>query len=653
MAGITDSLRIAMSGLKLAQSGLATTSDNVANVNTEGYTRKRVEQQARVVEGRGGGVSQIGIARDVDQFLEQQLRQQQGRLGRSETVNAYAADVQGLVFGDPSEPATGFAATVDDLATKLEAAAAKPEDGALRAALVGAAEDVFNQLGDAAGQVQTLRRDADQRVAALVDEVNAALQAVDDLNREIIRSPADAALLDQRDGLVKQLSRQLDVDTYTHDDGRIAIFAPDGQALLEYEPRVLTFAPSAMMARGAAMNPIEIYTEDELDPVTGDPLPGASGELLVGQGVRAEVPGSPADEIRPTVTGGELGGLLEVRDRMLPELDDQLQQFGRLLRHGLNAAHNGATDAEVPTATLTGSRDLAALAPDHTPVPPPPGTAPTVAGTAYITAYDADAPSNQQTVAIDLADVRDYAATVLGTPADWPDHFAEALAQEINTAFGALGGGAVADGTSGPTFTLAATDSTWGLALADGSGEITQHDAAGNTLTYGLSHFLGLNDVVVTRHGSATDLAVDPTLAANPERIASAKLDVTQPSPGTWEGTLGGVGDSRGLEDLAAALERRVDVVGVGGLADASVTARTYLGEVTSLQALRAAGAERAAERDGILAEELDYQKAGISGVNLDEEMAHLLELQQAYATSARLLTTADQMLQELLNVKR
>jgi flagellar hook-associated protein 1 FlgK len=92
---------------------------------------------------------------------------------------------------------------------------------------------------------------------------------------------------------------------------------------------------------------------------------------------------------------------------------------------------------------------------------------------------------------------------------------------------------------------------------------------------------------------------------------------------------------------------------GRGGLPDARVSAREYLGDVTSIQAMRAASAERAAENDGVLAEELDFQKAGISGVNLDEEMAHLLELQQAYSTSARLITAADEMLQTLLNAKR
>ena len=347
MSGITDSLRIAVGSLQLAQDALATTSNNVANAHTEGYTRKRVEQETRVVGGRGAGVREVGISREVDQFLEHQLRLQQGKLGRSETVHAYAADVQGLVFGDPSEEATGLASVVDDLATKLEAAAAKPEDGARRAALVWAAQDTFDRLGGAADQVQVLRRDADQRIGALVDEVNTALQAIDDLNTDIVRSPEDAELLDQRDRLVKELSYKLDVHTYTHDDGRIAIFAGSGQALLEYEPRVLHFAPASTMSRDAPMNEITIYPEDQIDPASGEPVDGADGEVMVGGGIRANAADS-ADDIRPTITGGELGGLLEVRDRDLPDLDDQLQEFGTVLRHQLNAAHNGANRPSLP-----------------------------------------------------------------------------------------------------------------------------------------------------------------------------------------------------------------------------------------------------------------------------------------------------------------
>jgi len=634
MGGITDSLRIAVSGLQLAQDSLATTSNNVANVNTEGYSRKRIVQEARVVGGRGAGVAEVAVARDVDRFLESQVRLQEGRLGHSQTVHAYAQDVQGLVFGNPSEDATGLASVVDELATKLESAAAKPEDGARRAAVVWAAEDVFNELAGAADQVQTLRRDADQRIAALVGEVNTALQAIDDLNRDIVRAGEDAALLDQRDRLVQELSHKLDVQTYTHEDDRIAIFTESGQALLEYEPRVLRYAPAATMSRDAPMNKLDLFTEDQLDPNTGDPLPGVSGQVLVGGGVRAEA-ADPADNIRPTVTGGELGGLLEVRDRMLPELDDQLQQFGRLVRHGLNAAHNGAYEANALPSTLEASRTKTALEYD------PSGSDLTLSGTAYVR-VDAGGTVNIRQIDLDAAN------------AD-PDPIDQIVAQldaapDLTAAFDPQGILTVETVPAGGTISVAdaTTDAPADRAV------IRQLDQAGNPRVYGFAHFFGFNDFAVADGGDPTRLEVRSALVADPQKIASAKLDVTfDPGSGTYEGTVGGVGDSRGLGELAGALDARMMTLGRGGLPNAEVSARDYLGDVTSVQAMRAANAERAAENDAVLAEELSFQKAGISAVNLDEEMAHLLQLQQAYATSARLLTAADEMLQDLLNAKR
>ena len=629
MVGITDSLRIAVSGLKLAQDQLATTSNNVANAHTEGYTRKRVEQEARVVAGRGGGVREVEISREVDQFLERQLRSQAGELGRSRTIHAYAQDVQGLVFGSPGDDATGLGSVVADLAQKLESAAVKPEDGARRSALVWAAEGVFNELAGAVDQVQTLRRDADQRIAAMVDEVNTALASIDDLNTEIVRSPEDAALLDQRDRLVKDLSTKLDVHTYTHDDNRIAIFTARGQALLEYEPRVLDYAPAATMGRGALLGPIEIFTADQLDPDTGSPLPTATGEALVGGGVRAEA-ADPADEIRPTVTGGELGGLLEVRDTLLPELDDQLQEFGTILRHQLDAAHNAANPVPPGGVTALESAFTRGELAARTLVSAETG------GTAHFLMRDTS--NDPHVVSIDLSTVTSFAD--LETLIDGTANLA------ANTG-GAPTDPAEISATGGWTIVGLAQSTTDGSAPP---ARLTVDDGTRET-TYNLAHFFGFNSFTDPRGTDPTALAVRGDLKADPRAIASAKADV--PGSGGEPFALGGVGDGRGLGELAAALDLRMTTLGHGGLPPAEVGVRDYLSDVTSLQAMRAADAERAFDNASVLAEELDFQKAGISGVNLDEEMAYLLELQQAYATSARLLTTADEMLQTLLNAKR
>jgi flagellar hook-associated protein 1 FlgK len=284
-------------------------------------------------------------------------------------------------------------------------------------------------------------------------------------------------------------------------------------------------------------------------------------------------------------------------------------------------------DTSSPASQLTGTRDRADL------------TAAAVSGAggvAYVQLEDAG--GNRQTAAIDLtgagslADIEAAIDAAPGLSASLGPQPDDTFVIQADPGLAIVG---VADG------------------LADGSNKatITQPDGAGHSLSYGLSHFFGFNDFTRAAEGDATALAVRPDLVADPQKIASAKLDVEAGPPPS--GSLGGVGDSRGLGELASALDARMASVGRGGLPDATVSARGYLGDVTSIQAMHAAGAERAAENDSVLAEELDFQKAGISGVNLDEEMAHLLELQQAYATSARLLTTADEMLQDLLNAKR
>jgi len=155
------------------------------------------------------------------------------------------------------------------------------------------------------------------------------------------------------------------------------------------------------------------------------------------------------------------------------------------------------------------------------------------------------------------------------------------------------------------------------------------------------------------RHGRLLELRAD--IKADPMQIASRKLDVSEDpgAPGLAIATLGGRGDNRGLNALAGSLDTMLDTVARGGLPPARVTPREYLGDIVNIQAVHADTAERTAKTDRALADELGFQRAGISGVNLDEEMAHLMQLQQSYAASARLMTAADQMLDELMNIRR
>jgi flagellar hook-associated protein 1 FlgK len=107
------------------------------------------------------------------------------------------------------------------------------------------------------------------------------------------------------------------------------------------------------------------------------------------------------------------------------------------------------------------------------------------------------------------------------------------------------------------------------------------------------------------------------------------------------------------VQALADALSTAQPVIARGGLPAKSVTLATYAGDVIARSASLADNAKQAASRDQALADSLKYRAAEVSGVNLDEEMAHLVQLQQAYGASARIVTVTNDLFGELLDMVR
>ncbi|TVQ35056.1 MAG: flagellar hook-associated protein FlgK [Geminicoccaceae bacterium] len=601
MYGLTSTIRNAVTGLQVSQDGIGNAANNISNAHTKGYTRKVVEQQAQHILGLGAGVKSIAITRQVDAFIETNLRTQLGLTGRSDTIANYSERVQGLVFGDPSNRNTGLGSALDHLAHSIDVAANHPEKAAQRMAVIGAAQDVFNELARAEANTQELRQDADRRIHASVQRLNVNLEAIHNLNTQIARSQNPGELLDQRDMLVAEVARQFEITTHMIDDNRIAIYGPSGQPLLEYTPRVLEYKPAATVNASTTFGSISVFTRDpatqQIDPASGTELVGLTNPNLK----------------------GELGGLLEMRDRALPELSGQLRELGQMLRFALDAAHNEATPLP-PPATLTAAR---------TEFPPA-----TFAGTAHVATVD---PTTGEVTEVGSLDLGHPAFAAVTTAAE----FAAALNAQLDPDVVAT----VVDGQ----LTLSAPAGR-GLAIANGTAAITiDGDERGRA--YGFSHFFGLNDFVTQPTGDPTRLFVRGDIVEAPEKLASSMLDVALGPPAS--ATLGGAGDNRGLHGLAAALDRPLRAIAQGGLPAADTSMRNYLADLVGFQAVRAEQATRAASNDRVLFDELEFRKAGVSGVNVDEEMAHLMILQQAYTASARVITIADRLLEELLSIKR
>lgn len=625
---LSAALGNALSGLSTAQRALSVTANNVANVNTEGYSRKQVNQATQIVDGQALGVRSLPPSRVVDDYLTGELRRQESSLGRHTIIAETFQRIERGIIGAPGEGDRGIAAQLGRLTAELEQLANEPESRPLRTAVLGSIQDLFAQVGSDLATVQELRGDADRRVAQTVEAINNDLQDLHHLNQEISRAGGTPDLLDRRDAVLQELAQKIDITTFRQDNGQIAIHTSGGHALLEQTPRVLHYTPASTHAENVPLQPIRLFMASEVDPQTLTPLAGAQGRELVSGGYRAAVtPEMSAlgftDQIVSPLGGGSLQGLIEARDRILPELADQLAEVAELTAFTLNRAHNAAMPHPLPT-TVSGTRDAVA---DFPADPMRRG------GNASLVVFAGDG-SVAADVTIDL-DLAAGAADVVG---------------QINAQLAGTGT-AQLDPTAGELSITLGNDGTgqpFRMAWDEGDSRISFTDTAGREQDFGLVHFLGLNDLVVA-DGSTRgayrlrdDIAADSRLLANVEMSREAGVPV-----------VGGVGDKRGLQRLAAALDQEAMTVDRGSLSGSSTTPGRYIGDLTAEIGAQAKQAQNREASGQALVEDLEFRKGAVSGVNLDEELAKLVLYQQAYSVSARLISITNELFGELVNMVR
>jgi flagellar hook-associated protein 1 FlgK len=615
----------ALSGLSVAQNALAVTANNVANVNTEGYSRQVAQQEAVVLDGRGAGARALPTTRAVDELLAGREREQAGRVGRSDVLDSLHAQIQERLFGAPGDAGRGLSARLTALATAAEALAGGPGEAGLAAGFLGAADALAREIRTAGAEVQALRKEMDARIAGTVATVNAALGDLAELNRALLRNGATPDLLDRRDRLLAGLATEIDLSAAFGEQGSVTLYTGGGTALLDGGPRRLVYTPAVTVEAGSSFGAIRVFAADEIDPATGRPLAAAVGDMLVSGGVRAELPPElladavpdSSQRIVSPLRSGRLQGLLEARDTVLPDLADELGELAETTRFALNAAHNSA-NARPPPGELLGTRaDTGAFA------------VAARSGTGYVAVIDRATGAVAATVAVDV-----------GAAADAAD-----LTAQLAAGLGMYGSaGLAADGR----LEIRAA-SGYALALSEGDSTITAPDAAGHVRPQGLAHFFGLNDLLVQGDGGPTDLRLRADLAADSSLLARARLDVEPGSPPT--GQLGGAGDNRGAQALAAAFEATTTTVARGALPGGPFRLADYAAELVAVHAVAAerAGDEAASSR--ALAEDLATRRSAVSGVNLDEELSRLVLFQEAYSVSARVLAITNQLFDELLAV--
>ncbi|MEC8664912.1 MAG: flagellar hook-associated protein FlgK, partial [Pseudomonadota bacterium] len=225
----------ALSGLRVAQQQLNVISNNVSNVNTDGYTRKILPQATVAIEGETIGVRGNPIMRKVDLNLERDLWTQVSSVSALDTKATYLNRIQQF-HGDPSLEIS-VAAELAQLKDAFSSLADSPEDNFLQRNVVDQANVFAKKVRDFASLLDQMRNDAQDQIQVAVNNVNEKLQQIADLNKQVkfnqVSGKTTAALEDQRDQAIKELSAEMEITFFTRGDGVMVVQTAQGVQLAD------------------------------------------------------------------------------------------------------------------------------------------------------------------------------------------------------------------------------------------------------------------------------------------------------------------------------------------------------------------------------------------------------------------------------------
>ncbi|MEM9800490.1 MAG: flagellar hook-associated protein FlgK [Planctomycetota bacterium] len=302
------STNIGLRALLTSQAALDTIGHNVANANTEGFSRQRLlTSSARPLNLRGlqlgHGVQGDAVVRSVDDLLNARVVRQTSSLHRLGAQLTEMRSVEAL-FDEPGE--NGLGGLLDGLFSSLSSLSASPEDAVARNGVVQSTDDLVRRFHQITGEVDQLQRDSQVKARAIVEDVDVLAARIVELNGEIVRVEAEGAtvandLRDRRELAVRDLAKHIDIEVRENAQGAI---------LVQVDGRLLVGSQSHRS--------LEVET-------------GADGEIVL----RME-----GDEHPIEAGGGELAGLIAFSERFVRDVASGLDSYARSIVLELNRAHS-------------------------------------------------------------------------------------------------------------------------------------------------------------------------------------------------------------------------------------------------------------------------------------------------------------------------
>ena len=322
----TGLLGIALTGLNAAQAGISTAQHNIANINTPGFRRQEVDYAALNPQfngttffGSGVGVSTVRSL--YSQFQDSQVLLNQAQLSHNESYATQASQIDQLVGNANS----GLTSAMDAFFGAIQTVAADPTSNAARQVMLSSGRNLASRINTLDTAFKNIRDASNSEIDATVTRINIYASQIAATSGNIARTEASTGqpandLRDQRDQLVAELNKLINVTPVQQGDGAYNLFVGSGQSL------VVGSNVSTMTSIDDATNPL--FLVPALNIAGGGTQPLDSSMLR----------------------GGKLGGLLAVReDVLLPAMDD-LNRIAISISTEVNAVHQNGLELDAVTS---------------------------------------------------------------------------------------------------------------------------------------------------------------------------------------------------------------------------------------------------------------------------------------------------------------
>jgi flagellar hook-associated protein 1 len=619
--GLSSALATAMSGLRANQAALSITSSNIANAQTAGYVVQSPDQVEVATDGFGSSVQVAGVNRELDVFVQNQLRTETSGGGYADQTANILGQLQD-VYGTPGGTGT-LETAFNNFTTAIQGLSTTSGGQTAQVTALSAAQALAQQLNSTTQGIQALRSNVEQDIGTSVTTANTDLAQIATINTQLQglspSDPAAATLEDQRDTAINQLAQLMDVNVTTDGANQTSIFTNTGIQLVAGSQ-----ASTFNFTSPGTLNATSLYN--------ADPTKSGVGSLTI------TLPnGSNLDVVANNViSSGQIAADLTLRDTTLVQAQAQVDQMAATLASSLS------DQTTAGTAVTSGTQSGFSLS-----------TANMLAGNTINLSVTNTATNTQQP--IQIVNVTDPSALPLqnapnANPKQIGINFSAGMASavaQLNAALGSSGlqfsnpsGSTLQVIGAGTTTVNSASVTTTTTSLTSGSPQLPLFTDAGSPYTGAIT---GSGSEMT---GLAGRITVNPALLNNP-----SNLTVYSTNPPT------AAGDTTRSDFIYTQLTSSTFTyspkTGLGSNpSPVTSTIPAYLQQFLSLQSNAAASATQLQQGQDVVVSTLQQKFNSTSAVNIDTEMSNLIALQNSYAANAHVMSVVQSMMTTLLQAQ-